>query len=98
MAAGRKVSQAASINFTPLRFSQRASLPLNVVFPEPFRPATSTTAGLPLTLISEASLPMKSASSSWTILTIICCGLTAVSTPVPMALVFTFSQNSFATL
>ena len=43
-----------------------ASLALKVVLPEPFRPATSTMAGEPLRLSSDASLPIKAASSSWT--------------------------------
>ena len=66
----------------------RASLPENVVLPEPFRPATSTMPGFPFTLISCASEPMNSASS----------GFTAVSTFAPMALSFTRLQKSFATL
>ena len=85
MAAGRKVSQAASRTFIPrLLLTCSASLPLKVVLPEPLRPATSTTAGEPLRLISAWSDPMNAASSSWTILTIICWGFTAVSTPVAM--------------
>ena len=99
MAAGRKVSQAASITFMPrLDLIWRANLPEKVVLPEPLRPATSTTPGLPLILMSWAVEPMKEASSSCMIFTIICCGFTAVRTPVPMALSFTWLQKSLATL
>ena len=99
MAAGRNVSQAARSTFMPrLDLMCRASLPENVVLPEPFRPATSTMPGFPFTLISCASEPMNSASSSCMILIIICCGFTAVSTFAPMALSFTRLQKSFATL
>ena len=76
----------------------RASLPEKVVLPEPLRPATSTTAGFPLRLMSWACEPMNAANSSWVIFTIICWGFTAVSTLAPMALSFTRSQKSLATL
>lgn len=98
MAAGRNVSHAARSTFMPLLLLMLfASLAENVVLPEPFRPATRTIPGLPLMLMSCDALPMKSASSSWTILTIICCGFTAVRTFCPMALTFTLSQKSLAT-
>ena len=98
-AAGLNVSQAASSTFIPdLLLRRSASLPQNVVLPEPLSPATSITAGEPLRLISLCSEPMNSTSSSWTILTIICWGLTAVSTSEPRAFALTLSQNSLATL
>ena len=60
--------------------------------------ADFTMPGFPLTLMSCASEPMNSASSSCMILIIICCGFTAVRTFAPMALSFTRLQKSFATL
>ena len=98
MAAGLYTSPATSITFRPrLLLQLSASLPQKVVLPEPWRPATRTMPGLPFILMSDAVLPMRVTSSSWTIFIIIWSGRTAVSTFCPKALALTSLQKSLAT-
>ena len=84
--------------FPLLLFTHFASFPLNVVFPEPWRPAIRITEGFILMLISDLSPPMRVTSSSWTILTIIWDGLTDFNTSWPSAIFLTLSVNCFAIL
>ena len=99
IAAGRYTSQATNSGCLP-RFdlSIFANLPENVVLPLPCSPDINTTAGEPFRFSSVCSLPIRAASSSWTIFTISSLGLIAVSTFIPKALFFTSSVNVFAVL
>ena len=99
IAAGRKVSQAASKGFLlRFSFSNFASFPDIVVLPAPFKPAIMITVGLPLRVSSCASPPIKAASSSCTSFTISCPGLMAVRTFMPNAFCLTVLVNVLATL
>ena len=67
MAAARKVSAAPSTTVLSWATSTRASLPTEVVLPEPLTPTTSTTPGLPsapVTAIRRSMEGSTSASSS----------------------------------
>ena len=99
IAAGRYTSHATRSGFLCcLVLSILASLPLNVVLPEPCKPDISTIEGLPSRLSPTASPPISCASSSCTILTMSCPGLTAVRTFMPRAFFLTVSVNDLATL
>ncbi len=99
MAAGRYISAATSRGLR-LFFALRklASLPENVVLPEPCRPAMRITVGFPVRSSSSSLPPIRAASSSFTIFTINWPGLTEVITFSPMAFSFTLSVNSLAIL
>ena len=58
-AAARKVSLAAISTDFPSADRRLANLPMKVVFPEPFTPATSTTVGGVGENLSDRSIPAR---------------------------------------
>jgi hypothetical protein len=92
------VSQATRYGFFPSLRTKRASLPAAVVLPWPLRPASITTVGGLEAKVSLCEVPpIRFASSSLTILTTCCPGLSAFETSAPVALSRTLPTNSLTT-
>ncbi len=85
MAAGRWRSAATSIGLRPCSFSMRASLPADVVFPEPWRPTTRIVSGGAPEFSGAGVPPRVVTSSSRTIFTTCCPGERLFCTSEPTA-------------
>ena len=85
LAAARKVSAAANKTLCPASLKWRVSLPMVVVFPAPFTPATMTTVGL---FTSSDHSPCKGSSTS--VSTSVSNSLTCAGWVLPLALTRNF--------
>ena len=81
----------------PCSFRRSASLPACVVLPEPCRPTIMITDGGASENCRRACAPPSSAtSSSWTILTIVCAGVSDSRTSAPSAFSLIRATNALA--
>ncbi len=98
-AAGRWRSAATSSGLRPCEASIRASLPIVVVLPEPWRPQSIRIVGPDFSNRIEVSTgPIISIIASWTILTTCWSGRTALINWAPTAFSLTRAMNSWTTL